>query len=92
MPRPALRSTSLRRTRKKTPGGASVIHYEKKKVGKHVCSSCKKPLYGVPRGRKNEIKKLPKTKKRPTRPYGGNLCSKCMRSLIKRERVFKAQV
>jgi len=28
------------------------------------------------------MQKLAKTKKRPERPYGGNLCSKCMRSLM----------
>ena len=27
--------------------------------------------------------KLPKTKKRPERPFGGNLCSDCMRKIMK---------
>ncbi len=29
------------------------------------------------------MRQLPKTMKRPERPYGGVLCSRCMRQLIK---------
>ena len=35
--------------------------------------------------KKNQIKKLSKTKKRPTRPYGGQLCSECSRRVFKEE-------
>jgi len=92
MPRPALRSRSLKRIPKKIPGGASVVHYARKEPSKPICASCKKPLHGVPRGRKAKIKKLPKTKKRPSRPYGGNLCSKCLRSRIKEEKIYRARI
>jgi large subunit ribosomal protein L34e len=92
MPRPALRSRSLRRMRKRTPGGRLVLHYAKKEPGKHVCASCRRPLHGVPRGRKTRISRIPKTKKRPERPYGGNLCSSCMRKAIKERMIYKAGV
>ena len=38
---------------------------------------------GTPRDIPAKIKKLAKTEKRPERPYGGNLCSKCTRAKIK---------
>jgi len=40
-------------------------------------------LVGVPKGRDSEIRKMPKTKKRPERPFGGKLCSSCMRREVK---------
>ncbi|MBU0530824.1 MAG: 50S ribosomal protein L34e [Candidatus Aenigmatarchaeota archaeon] len=83
MPRPALRSRSMRRVKKKTPGGRSVIHYSKKKPKPAVCASCKAKLHGVPRDLPYKIGKLAKTKKRPERPFGGHLCSKCARHAIK---------
>ncbi len=65
----------------KTPGGRTVIHFEKKKPKPARCAICKAELKGIPR----DVKGLPKTKKRPERPYGGYLCSKCMRKVIKEE-------
>jgi len=81
-----LRSRSLKRTQKKVPGGRTVTHYKKKKPGKARCARCGKPLQGVPRKNPAELKKLSKTEKRPERPYGGNLCSECMRKVF-REKV-----
>ncbi|MDD3454755.1 MAG: 50S ribosomal protein L34e, partial [Methanobacteriales archaeon] len=72
-------------TVKRTPGGRTVIHYKKKKPSKHVCAGCSKPLHGVPRGRPYQIRKLPKSKRRPNRPYGGYYCSECMRKVFKEE-------
>jgi len=89
MPRPSQRSRSLRRIKKKTPGGERKVHYKKRKHSKARCSVCKKPLSGVPKGRDSDIAKIPKTKKRPERPYGGNLCSSCMRREMKR-RLFES--
>ena len=78
------RSTSYKKIRKRTPGGRLVIHFRRKKVGYAKCAICKKPLSGVPRLRPSEIRKLPKSQRRPTRPYGGYLCSACMRKEIKK--------
>lgn len=85
MVEPRLRSRSLKRECKRTPGGKPVIHYRRKRAGKAKCASCKSPLNGVPALRPSELRKLPKSKRRPNRPYGGNLCSRCMRNLIKNE-------
>ncbi|MEA1993980.1 MAG: 50S ribosomal protein L34e [Euryarchaeota archaeon] len=77
------RSRSLKRKSVKTPGKRAVVHFKKKKHSKRVCAECGAELHGVSRGTPNEIKKLSKSKKRPVRPYGGYLCSSCMRKLIK---------
>ncbi len=83
MPRPALRTRSLRKIRKKLPGGASIIHYFKKKPKKAVCAMCGKPLHGVPSDLTSKVRSLSKSQKRPERPYGGYLCSECARKEIK---------
>lgn len=85
MPELRYRSRSYKRINKKTPGGQNVLRYKKKKPSKHVCAECGATLHGVPRGRPYEIGKLSKTKKRPNRPFGGNLCSKCARDYFKSE-------
>lgn len=76
------RSRTLRRVYVKTPGGENKLHYKKRKPSKAVCGSCKNELKGVPRLRPNDLKKLSKTERRPQRPYGGVLCSSCMRKQI----------
>ena len=82
MPEPYKRSRSLRRLKKKVPGGRTVTHYKKKKPKAARCGNCNAVLKGVLRERPFKMQTLPKTKKRPERPYGGNLCSRCMRALI----------
>ena len=74
MPQPH-RTRSLRRKQVRTPGGRLVIHYKKRRPKIAHCATCKKPLKGIPRERPYIMHKLPKTKKRPERPYGGILCS-----------------
>ena len=56
----------------------------KPKLG--VCSVTGQPLNGVAHELPSKMRHLPKTKKRPTRPFGGVLSSKAMRA------VFKAKV
>ncbi len=73
---------SLRKIFKKVPGGKLKIHYEKRKPARAKCASCGKPLAGVPKERPYKMKKLPKTKKRPQRIYGGILCHSCTKSKI----------
>ncbi len=55
------------------------VQYRKRNPAKPICSGCKKELHGVPRAKPATMRNLPKTKKRPERPYGGVLCSACMR-------------
>lgn len=64
------------------PGGRTALHYKERKPGKAKCGNCGSILQGVPRERSLKMHKMPKTEKRPERPYGGNLCSRCMRALI----------
>ncbi|MBU0953634.1 MAG: 50S ribosomal protein L34e [Nanoarchaeota archaeon] len=82
MPRPALRSRSFARTRVTTPSGRTRIKYRRKQPSPASCAQCKGPLAGVPRGRRNIMATLPKTKCRPERPFGGQLCSPCTRKLL----------
>jgi large subunit ribosomal protein L34e len=79
MVKPGQRSRSLRRVSRRTPGSRTVKQFKKRKPSKAKCSKCGKVLAGVPRERPYKMQRLPKTKKRPERPYGGVLCSACTR-------------
>lgn len=85
MPAGKHRSGRYRKVFVKTPGGKIHVHYRERKPKRAVCGSCKKPLSGVPRERPCRMKNLPKTAKRPERPYGGVLCSACMRKLFQQQ-------
>jgi len=82
MPEGAKRSRSLRRVFKRTPGGRNVIHYSRRKPSKAKCKECGAVLAGVANERPSKMGKLSKTEKRPSRPFGGVLCSKCTRAHI----------
>ena len=83
MPEGSKKSRSRRRVFKKTPTGRTALHYEKKKPGKARCSRCGAMLAGIPNKRAVNMQNMGKTEKRPSRPYGGMLCSRCMRALLK---------
>jgi large subunit ribosomal protein L34e len=85
MPEGRFKSRTFRRVYVKTPGGRVVVHYRKRKPGKAKCGSCRALLKGVPRERPYKMRSMAKTKKRPERPYGGVLCSKCMREIVIKE-------
>ena len=81
------RSRSKKLKYVKTPGGKTVVHYKKKKSSKAKCSSCGAVLPGTLTKTVAKMKNTLKTKKLPSRPFGGNLCSRCMRrKLIKEAR------
>ena len=84
MVRPALRSRSLRRVYRRSPGGEVRVLYERRKPGPARCAVCGKPLNGVPRLRPAQLRRLSKTAKRPERPYGGVLCHKCLETLLRK--------
>ena len=67
----------------RTPGGRIVIRRKKKRHKYAKCAGCGKRLHGVPTGPQVKIRKLAKSKKRPSRPYGGYYCSSCMRELFR---------
>lgn len=79
------RTRAHRRVKVKTPGGKLTIHYRRRKPKKAHCSQCNAELKGVPRDLPYKIRKLPKSKRRPERPFGGRLCSECMRKAIKQK-------
>ncbi len=83
MVRRALRSTKLRKIKRVRPSGKNVVHYERRRPEKASCAACKSELSGIPRLRQAKLHKLAGSKYRPDRPYGGNLCSSCMRLEVK---------
>ncbi len=79
------KSRTFRRVSRKTPGGRVVLHHVLRKPKKAHCGTCGDVLKGVARERPRKMQNMPKTMKRPERPYGGVLCSKCLRQKIKDE-------
>jgi len=77
------KSRTFRRVSRKTPGGRVVLHHVLRKPKKAHCAVCGEVLKGVARERPSKMQNMPKTKKRPERPFGGVLCSKCLRQRIK---------
>lgn len=87
MPAPRLRSRSLRKVFRKVSGGRTNIHLKKRKPKAAKCGNCGAVLKGTPRELPFRMRKMAKTKKRPERPFGGVLCSRCMRlEIINRAR------
>ncbi|MDD5649974.1 MAG: 50S ribosomal protein L34e [Candidatus Nanoarchaeia archaeon] len=80
-----LKSRTFRRVFVKLAGSRVKIHYRKKKPAKAKCSSCGKVLSGVLNERPYKMSTTQKTKKRPSRPYGGVLCSSCTKSYLKKK-------
>lgn len=78
----ARKSRSLRRVMVRVPGGESRRAYRKRMHSRAICGICGDVLKGVPRVLPVKMKNMAKTKKRPQRPYGGVLCSKCMRRIM----------
>lgn len=79
---PRHRSGSLRKKFVRTPSSRVAVHRVKRKPGKAQCGMCGGDLKAVPKVRAMKLKTLAKTKKRPQRPYGGHLCSPCMRKVM----------
>lgn len=85
MPRGMFKSRRLRKVSVRTPGSKVVVHYRQRKPSKALCGSCKKQLSGVARELPAKMKNMPKSAKRPQRPYGGMFCSACTRLLLKQQ-------
>ena len=85
MPSGMFKSGRLRKVFVKVPGGNTKVHYRRRKPAKAKCGNCKKVLSGVPRELPSKMANLPKTAKRPERPFGGALCSTCTRKLLKQK-------
>lgn len=86
MPRPSLRGGFTKVVR--SPSGKHVIRRIDKKRNIDKCAICKGPLYGTYHGKG----KLSKSSRRPKRPYGGYICSNCLKILIERKFISTIQI
>lgn len=77
-------SRKQRRIRVKTPAGRATIRYEKRRKAKATCSRCYAKLQGV-----HNDRGLAASKRNPSRPYAGVLCSRCSRAAIKAKTVIQ---
>jgi len=82
MPRAMLKNRTFRKVKVKVVSGVKT-HYKRRNPARAKCGKCKKVLLAVPNKIPSKMQNMPKTAKRPERPFGGNLCSKCMREKIK---------
>jgi len=80
---PRLRSRSVKKLSRKTPGGRQSVIYKSKKPAKATCAICHAKLNAVPNRKSSEMRKLSKTEKRPERLFGGVLCHNCVASVVK---------
>ena len=80
MPKPSRRSRSMRKVFRKVPGARISVQYKKRKPNAAKCGNCGAVLKGIPRLNPIKMRNLAKTMRRPQRPYGGVLCSKCLRN------------
>jgi large subunit ribosomal protein L34e len=76
-------SKSMRKVKIKAPGGHTIIRSKRKKPSYARCKNCGSKL-NRPKLSVKQLKNLPKTKKRPERPFP-ELCSRCMRKYFKSE-------
>ncbi len=83
MPSGIHKSRTMRRVFVKTPGSRTVLHYRLRKPSKAICARCGTVLAGTASQRPYKMMNMAKSKKRPERPFGGVLCSRCMRAEIK---------
>lgn len=75
------KSNTYRKIKKKVVK-TTRTHYKKRKPAHTKCAVCGAELKGVPRERPKKMQTMAKSKKKPERKYGGNLCSKCARKKI----------
>ena len=76
------KSRSKRKIYVRVPSGKVNIQFRKRKPAKAQCAECGAILKGVARVRANRLHRISKSEKRPSRPFGGVLCTRCMRRQI----------
>jgi len=72
-----------REVKRRTPGGRVTIIYKRTRPNPPRCAWCKRPLQGVVRIHPTYLRRINKTQKRVSRPFGGYLCHECLRKLMK---------
>jgi len=78
MPNMRQKTHSKNKMHKRTPSGRNVVNYKPKNPKNSKCAKCNLVLCGVTRA----TRKTSKAKKIVTRPFGGNLCSKCYTQIL----------
>jgi large subunit ribosomal protein L34e len=76
------KSRSAKRTQKVIPSNISIVRYRKKKPGIAKCQLTGQKLNGVPRVSKSKLKRMPKSMRRPKRPFGGALSPVAMKRVL----------
>ena len=56
--------------------------YRKGTTSRSVCVACRRPILGVAKGRKVQLSKIPGSRKKVSRTYGGVLCPTCLRERL----------
>ena len=82
MPAGKHKSRSLRRVFTRVISKTKLTYKKRKPKAAH-CANCKAELKGMPRLRPFQAQNTSKSQKRPSRPFGGKLCSKCTKAKIK---------
>lgn len=82
MVRPSYRSHSKLRIIRRVPGNTTKLHHIRRKPSPAHCPVTGEVLRGVPCLRPAQIRKLPKSARRPNRPYGGKVSSKALANAI----------
>jgi large subunit ribosomal protein L34e len=76
------KSRTFARVARKSARGTKIVHIRRKpKLG--TCTVTGQKLKGVPRALPVDMRNMPITKKRPSRPFGGVLSSQAAREEIK---------
>ena len=63
----------MRRLPRRLPGNVNTIHFVRRRPKYAHCPITGQILHGVPRLRPAQVRKLTKTQRRPSRPYGGKI-------------------
>ncbi len=78
-----VKSRNFRKVRVRTvKGSKDVFKRRRPKLG--VCSVTRESLKGVPRALPGDLKNVPRSARRPSRPFGGVLSSRASRLEIKK--------
>ncbi len=85
---PTKSERSKNRKYRKTPAGTKIVR-KKSRQSKQHCAVCKRRLAGTPKGGVSGIRKLAKTKRRPTAAFGGVLCNRCKRLAVEQSFLVK---
>lgn len=80
MVRPGLRSG--KRKIIKSPKKNYRVASLRKKPKRAVCAMCGTVLHGTARGTPVEVRRMTHSERRPTRPYAGVLCNRCLTRII----------